>query len=174
MFRDSSRKARRRKLPRSGAMAMANLEEILLNGRLHQSRHLESRQRSEEATPKARALCAPIRHRDRCCFSRGGDSPRPIGIASRLQLGSRGGSSERPSIDNEGKRGQKSVSDIMPEPATLVGLNPERRHQLSTPQVSGEKMERNQEEPEPLIPETIKSTNSFGDKTRGKTKNKPG
>ncbi|CAM6003227.1 unnamed protein product [Sphagnum balticum] len=34
IIRDSSRKARRRKLPRSGAMAMANLEEILLNSRL--------------------------------------------------------------------------------------------------------------------------------------------
>jgi hypothetical protein len=62
----------------------------------------------------------------------------------------------------------------MPEPTTLVGLNPERRHQLSTPQLSGEKIERNQEEPEPLIPETIKPTNSFEGKTRGKTKNKPG
>ncbi len=60
MFRDSNRKARRRKLPRSGAMAMANLEEIFLNGRLHQSRHWESQQRSKEATQKARALCAPI------------------------------------------------------------------------------------------------------------------
>ncbi len=45
------------------------------------------------------------RHRDRCCPSWGGDNPRPIGIANRLQLGSRGGSSERLSIDNEGKRG---------------------------------------------------------------------
>jgi hypothetical protein len=62
----------------------------------------------------------------------------------------------------------------MREPATLVGLNPERRHQLSTPQFSGEKIERNQEEPEPLIPETIKPTNSFEGKTRGTTKNKPG
>jgi len=72
------------------------------------------------------------------------------------------------SVENVG------VSAIMPEPTTLVGLNPERRHQLSTPQFSGEKIERNQEEPEPLIPETIKPTNSFEGKTRGKTKNKPG
>jgi hypothetical protein len=41
---------------------MANLKEILLNGRLHQSRHWELRKRSEEATPKARALYAPIRY----------------------------------------------------------------------------------------------------------------
>jgi hypothetical protein len=41
---------------------MVNLEEILLNGRLRQSHLWESRQRSEEATLKARALCTPIRY----------------------------------------------------------------------------------------------------------------
>jgi hypothetical protein len=62
IIRGSSRKARRRKLSWLGVMAMANFEEILLNGRLRQSRLWESRQRSEEAIPKARASCAPIRY----------------------------------------------------------------------------------------------------------------
>jgi hypothetical protein len=35
-------------------------------------------------------------------------------------------------------------------------------------------MERNQEEPEPFIPEMLKSTNNSERKTRGKPKNKPG
>jgi hypothetical protein len=60
--RGSSRKARRRKLPRPGTMAMAYREETLLNGRLRQSHLWEPQQRSKEATPKARALCAPIRY----------------------------------------------------------------------------------------------------------------
>jgi hypothetical protein len=60
--RGSSCKARRRKLSRPGAMAMANLEEIVLNGRLRQSCLWKSQQRSERANPKPRALCAPIRY----------------------------------------------------------------------------------------------------------------
>ncbi|CAK9202964.1 unnamed protein product [Sphagnum troendelagicum] len=70
IIRNSSRNARRHKLPRPGAMAMANLEEIFLNGPLRQSRLWESRQRLEEATPKARALCTLIRrfgHHARAC-----------------------------------------------------------------------------------------------------------
>jgi hypothetical protein len=62
IIRGSSRKARRRKLSWLGVMAMANFEEILLNGRLRQSRLWESRQRSEEAISKARVSCAPIRY----------------------------------------------------------------------------------------------------------------
>jgi hypothetical protein len=62
IFRGSSCKARRRKLPRPRAMAMANLEEIFLNGRLCHSRHWRSRQESERANLKARAFCAPIRY----------------------------------------------------------------------------------------------------------------
>ncbi|CAK9205227.1 unnamed protein product [Sphagnum troendelagicum] len=58
--RGSSRKARRRKLPRPRAMAMAYHEEILLNGRLCQSRLWESQQKSEEATSIAQVSCAPI------------------------------------------------------------------------------------------------------------------
>ncbi len=62
IIRSSSCKARRRKLPRLGAMATANLEEILLNDRLRQSRLWKSRQRSEKANPKVRASCAPIKY----------------------------------------------------------------------------------------------------------------
>ncbi len=63
IFRGSSCKARRRKLPRPGAMAMANLEELLLlNGRLCYSRLWRSHKKSERANPKARAYCAPIRY----------------------------------------------------------------------------------------------------------------
>ncbi len=62
IFRGSSYKARRRKLHRPGAMAMANLEEFFLNGRLCHSRHWRSRQESERENPKARAFCAPIKY----------------------------------------------------------------------------------------------------------------
>ncbi len=63
IFRGSSCKARRRKFPRPGAMAMANLEELLLlNDRLRYSRLWRSRQKSERVNPKARAYCAPIRY----------------------------------------------------------------------------------------------------------------
>jgi hypothetical protein len=62
IFRGSSRKARRRKRPRPRTMAMANLEETLLNSRLRHSRLWRSRQKSERANPKARAFCAPIRY----------------------------------------------------------------------------------------------------------------
>jgi len=54
--------ARKRKLPRPGAMAMAHLEELLLNGRLRKSHLWTSRQRSERTSPKAQTYCAPIRY----------------------------------------------------------------------------------------------------------------
>ncbi|CAM6021544.1 unnamed protein product [Sphagnum balticum] len=60
--RGSRRKARRRKLPRPGAMATANHEELILNGRLRHSRLWKSRRKSEGAHPKARASRAPIRY----------------------------------------------------------------------------------------------------------------
>jgi hypothetical protein len=62
IFRGSSCKARRRKPPRPGAMAMANLQEIFLNGRLCHLRLWKSQQESERANPKARAFCAPIKY----------------------------------------------------------------------------------------------------------------
>jgi hypothetical protein len=63
--RDQARhrdQARRRKLPRPGAMAMAHLEEPLLNGRLDKSHPWTSRQRSRRTSPKAQACCAPIKY----------------------------------------------------------------------------------------------------------------
>ncbi len=60
--RDPRDQARKRKLPRPGAMAMAHLEEFLFNGRLHKSHFWTSRQRSGRTSPKAQACCAPIRY----------------------------------------------------------------------------------------------------------------
>ncbi len=60
--RDPRDQARKRKLPRPGAMAMAHLEELLLNGRLRKSHLWTSRQRSGRTSPKAQACCAPIRY----------------------------------------------------------------------------------------------------------------
>jgi len=54
--------ARRRKLPRPGAMATAHLEELLLNGCLRKSHLWTLRQRSGRTSPKAQTFCAPIRY----------------------------------------------------------------------------------------------------------------
>ncbi len=60
--RDPRDQAGKRKLPRPGAMAMAHLEELFLNGRLRKSHLWTSRQRSGRTSPKAPACCAPIRY----------------------------------------------------------------------------------------------------------------
>jgi len=65
-------------------------------------------------------------------------------------------------------------SAITPEPATLVGINPGRGRQHPTPQIPGERMERNQEEPELLIRAMLKPANSSERKTRGIAKSIPG
>jgi hypothetical protein len=72
------------------------------------------------------------------------------------------------SVENAG------VSAIMPEPATLVGLNHGRGRQLPTHQTPGEKMERSQEELELFIRAMLKPANSSERKTRGEAKSIPG
>jgi hypothetical protein len=57
-------------------MAMANLEELLLNDRPRKSRLWKSRQESARANPKARALCAPIRYLQK--------EPLPLTPASQI------------------------------------------------------------------------------------------
>ncbi len=60
--RDPKDQARNRNLPRPGAMVMAHLKELLLNGRLRKSHLWTSRQRSGRTSSKAQACCTPIRY----------------------------------------------------------------------------------------------------------------